>query len=83
MQLCAATKQTEANFVRVIRKKGSIKCKTGKREAVVTRDSIGTCSLRLNFLPLETSGAASCGTMLGKATGQDEAVNDKRNQKPC
>jgi len=55
MQLRAATKPTDANFVRVIRQKGSsIK--------VVTTDSIGTCSSGLYYLPFETLGTASCGT---------------------
>ena len=44
-------------------KKGSIKCETGKWEAVVTNDSIGTCSsdLYIHYF-FETSGTASCGT---------------------
>ena len=44
-------------------KKGSIKCETGKWEAVVTNDSIGTCSsdLYIDYF-FETSGTASCGT---------------------
>ena len=56
MQLRAATKPTDANFVRVIRNKvQSIK--------VVTNDSIGACSLVDYVLYLfETSGADSCGT---------------------
>ena len=43
--------------------KGSIKCETGKWEAVVTNDSIGTCSsdLYIDYF-FETSGTASCGT---------------------
>ena len=48
-------------------KKGSIKCETGKWEAVVTNDSIGACSsdLYTDYF-FETSGTASCGT-----TGSD------------
>ena len=44
-------------------KKGSIKCETGKWEAVVTNDSIGTCSsdLYIDYF-FETSGTASCGS---------------------
>ena len=52
MQLRVATKQTDANIVPVIKKKSSIKCETGKWEADVTNDSIGTCSsgLYLHYL---------------------------------
>ena len=50
MQLRAATKPTNTNFVRVIRKEGSIICDTGKWEAVVTNDSLGTRSSDLNTL---------------------------------
>ena len=43
--------------------KGSIKCETGKWEAFVTNDSIGTCSSDLYIdYSFETSGTASCGT---------------------
>ena len=55
MQLRAATKPTDANFVRVIRKKGS-------STKVVANDSIGACSSGLYSLPFETSGTASCST---------------------
>ena len=60
MQLRAATKQTNPNFVRVIRQKfQSIR----DWEAVVTNHSIGTCSsdLYIDYF-FETSGTASCGT---------------------
>ena len=58
MELPAATKPTNANFVRVIRKNVQwIK--------VVTNDSIGTCSSELySFSLFETSATASCGYML-------------------
>ena len=59
MELPAATKPTDANFVRVIRKKKVQWIK------VVTKDSIGTFFFWIiYFLSFETSAPASCGYMI-------------------
>ena len=74
MELRAATKPTDANFVRVIRSKvQSIK--------VVANDAIGTCRFLDNILEIlylfETSGTASCGTtaMITSTLAQLAALN--------